>query len=280
MNPDEEKIRTPIAEQAGEWFVAHDEEPLGAHDAAALAAWLKTSPAHIEEFLGVSAVVRDLKQARSDPQYSLEAILARAHAAEESPVRGLWPRFSGTVRGDHFMAWRPAAAAMAAILVVGVAVLLAWPPAATRKGPALAGATTLHFETRHGEQATQHLPDGSILQLDTDTAVSVRYSRGERVVVIDSGRAAFDVSHESGRAFRVQAGPAEIIDLGTRFDVRLEQGSTLVTVLEGRVDVAPMSVGQDRAPQLVELGADQQVRVGREAWPATPVAVDARSATS
>jgi transmembrane sensor len=280
MNPDEEKIRTPLAEQAGEWFVAHDEQPLDAQEAAALAAWLKTSPAHIEEFLGVSAVVRDLKQARSDPQYSIEAILSRARAADENPVRGFWPRFSGAVRGERLMAWRPAAGAMAAIVVVGVALLLAWPPAATRKGATLAGVTTLRFATRHGEQARQQLPDGSILQLDTDTAVSVRYTRGERLVFLDAGRAAFDVSHESGRAFRVQAGPAEIIDLGTRFDVRLEQGSTLVTVLEGRVDVAPMASGQGQAPQVVQLGADQQGRVGRDAWPATPVAVDARSATA
>ena len=52
MNSNEEQVRAAIAEQAGEWFVANDEEPLDARDAAALAAWFKVSPVHIEEFLG------------------------------------------------------------------------------------------------------------------------------------------------------------------------------------------------------------------------------------
>ncbi len=62
MNSNEEKIRAAIAEQAGEWFVANDEGPLDARDSAALAAWLKTSPVHIEEFLGVSVIARDLQR--------------------------------------------------------------------------------------------------------------------------------------------------------------------------------------------------------------------------
>jgi len=78
MISNEEKVRAAIAEQAGEWFVANDEAPLDTRDSAALAAWLKTSPVHIEEFLGVSTIARDLKEARTDSEYSLEAVLARA----------------------------------------------------------------------------------------------------------------------------------------------------------------------------------------------------------
>ncbi len=63
--------------------MANDEGPLDARDSAALAAWLKTSPVHVEEFLGVSAIARDLKEARTDPEYSLEAILARARAEDD-----------------------------------------------------------------------------------------------------------------------------------------------------------------------------------------------------
>ena len=76
MNSSEEQVRAAIAEQAGEWFVASDEGSLNARDSETLAAWLKTSPVHIEEFLGVSAIARDLKEARTDPEYSLDAILA------------------------------------------------------------------------------------------------------------------------------------------------------------------------------------------------------------
>src|SRR5579862_5508870 len=98
MMSNEETIRAAIAEQAGEWFVANDEGPLDAHDSEALAAWLMTSPVHIEEFLGVATIARDLADARSDPDYSLESILARARNVDDTPVQPLWPRVVEVVR--------------------------------------------------------------------------------------------------------------------------------------------------------------------------------------
>jgi transmembrane sensor len=280
MNSNEEKSRAAIAEQAGEWFVANDEGPLDARDAAALAAWFKASPAHIEEFLGVSAVVRDLKQARTDPQYSLEAILARARAEDEEPVQRLWPRLTETVRGRPFGGWLPAAATMAVIALLGVGLLMKWNLRSTGHLAAPEDIAAIHFETRHGEQLTQRLADNSVLHLNTASAVSIRYSKSERFVMLESGQATFEVAHETNRAFRVHAGSADIIDLGTRFDVRLDEGSTVVTVVEGRVTVGPTASGQSPLLRPIELYADQQVRVTEGAWPATPVAVDATRTTA
>jgi transmembrane sensor len=280
MNSNEEKSRAAIAEQAGEWFVANDEKSLDVRDAAALAAWFKASPVHIEEFLGVSAVARDLKNARTDPQYSLEAILARARAEDEGSVQRLWPRDTQTIRGGPFGRWLPAAAAMAACTLLSVGVLLRWNLRSTERPAAPKGVAALHFETRHGEQLTQRLADNSVLHLNTDSAVSIRYSKGERLVTLSSGQASFEVTHEASRAFRVHAGSADITDLGTKFDVRLDEGSTVITVVEGRVTVGPTTSGQSPSLQPIELNADQQVRVAAGVWPAVPVAVDAEHATA
>jgi ferric-dicitrate binding protein FerR (iron transport regulator) len=95
MNFNDEQVRAAIAEQASEWLVASDERPLDARDAAALAAWLKTSPVHVEEFLGVSAVARDLREARADPEYALDAILARASRSGSNPLAAHGRRLSG-----------------------------------------------------------------------------------------------------------------------------------------------------------------------------------------
>src|SRR5258708_39124052 len=113
MNANEDRIRATIAEQAGEWLVANDAGPLDAQDSAALAAWLKTSPVHIEEFLAISTIARDLKEAHIDSEYSLEAILARARAAEDTRVQRLWPRVIEAVRGGTSGRWLPAPGAMA-----------------------------------------------------------------------------------------------------------------------------------------------------------------------
>jgi transmembrane sensor len=278
MNSNDEQIRAAITEQASEWFVANEEGPIDARDSAALAAWFSTSPVHIEEFLGVSVVARDLKEAGTDPEYSLEAILARAGAEEGAPVQRLWPRVIEAVRGTPSGRWFPAVAAM--IVVLSLGLLITWNLRPTGRPAVLTGIATLHFETGHGEQITQRLADNSVLHLNTDSAVSVRYSNSERLVTLMSGQAEIEVAHEANRAFRVHTRSADIIDIGTQFDVRLEQGSTVVTVVQGRVAVAPQSSSPNSAVGSIELTANQQLRVTEGQWPATPVTVDAERTTS
>jgi transmembrane sensor len=288
MISNEEKVRAAIAEQAGEWLVANDEEPLDVRDSAALSAWLKSSPVHIEEFLGVSAIARDLKEARTDPEYSLEAILARAQAEDDPPVRPLWARVIGAVLGEPSRRWLPAAVAMAACAVLSLGLLLTWNVRPIQQPSTADGTTALRFETRHGEQLTRRLADNSILHLDTDSAVTIRYDKNERLVMLTSGQAEFEVAHKADRAFRVIAGSAEVVDLGTKFDVRLEHDSTVVTVVEGRVAVGPSQTleelgtnsGQSQAPRFVQLSADQQIRVTEGEWPAAPITVDAQRTTA
>src|SRR2546423_8456244 len=98
MIPNEDKVRAAIAEQAGEWLVANDDGPLEARDSAALAAWLKASPVHVEEFLGGSVIPRDLREARRDPEYSLETVLAHARAEADTPIRPPWRPLIAPVR--------------------------------------------------------------------------------------------------------------------------------------------------------------------------------------
>jgi len=145
--------------------------------------------------------------------------------------------------------------------------------------PVAESITELRFETRHGEQLSRRLADNSVLHLNTDSAVTIRYGKTERLVTLTSGQASFEVAHEPGRPFRVLAGSAEVVDIGTQFDVRLEQNSTVVTVVEGRVEVRP-NARQPQAERFVELAAGQQVSVAEGEWPAVPMMVDVQSTTA
>jgi len=288
MISNEEKVRAAIAEQAGEWLVASDEGPLGTQEAAALAGWLKTSPVHVEEFLGVSAVARDLREARADPEYTLEAILARARAEDDTPVQPLWSRLVSAVGGQPRGRLLTATMSIAAFAVLTFAWFLSWNVTPAGHPSVSGGTTALHFETHHGEQLSRRLADNSILHLNTDSAVTIRYGKNERLVVLTSGQADFEVAHEPNRAFRVIAGLAEVVDLGTKFDVRLEHDSTVVTVVEGRVAVGPSpylgkvgtNLSQNHPPRFVQLSADQQIRVAEGEWPATPAPVDSQRTTA
>ena len=224
MSSKGEQIRAAIAEEAGEWFVANEEGPLDAPDSAALAAWLKTSPLHVEEFLGVSVIARDLKEARTDPQYSIEAILGRAREEGGAAVQPFWPRVVLAAR-HRPRRWLPLAVTIAACTLLSLGALLTWKFGLTHHSPPAEGVAAMYFRTGHGEQLTHRLADDSVLHLDTDSAVTIRYSNNERLVTLIAGQADFEVAHEPNRPFRVLAGSAEIIDIGTKFDVRLEQRS-------------------------------------------------------
>jgi transmembrane sensor len=287
MISNDEQMRNAIAEQAAEWFVANDEGPLDEQQSAALVGWLKASPIHVEEFLRVAAVARDLPTACAHPAHSAAALLARARAEAEGAVESWWSRLLAPLTDVPARRWRTAAVAVAALGVASVALLLSrhLGPVAPLTAPE--AVAMLHYSTHHGELETYRLADNSVLHLNTDTDLTVSYSKSERLVTLASGEAAFEVTHEPGRAFRVLAGPAQVVDLGTRFDVRLEDHSSVVTVVEGRVAVAPSPTlgtsganGSQTQPQSVELGAGQQLNVAAGAWPATPVSVDAQRTTA
>jgi transmembrane sensor len=277
MSAREDQVRNLIARDAADWFVA-SRAGLTATERNGFATWLKASPVHVEEYLALEVIGRDLRKACEASQYSIDELLVRALREEETPVRSFWQRPVEGLRTPS-PRWQAAAMAMAVLGVVTLGLLALWNlrPIAPVSAPAV---TTLHFETRHGEQQTHRLADNSILHLNTDTAVTVRYGDNERLVVLTSGEAEFEVAHVPAPPFRVFAGRAEILDLGTRFDVRLKDESTLVTVVEGRIAVGLSgsagsgSPNQGQTPQLVQVDAGQQITVADGEWPATPAAVD------
>jgi transmembrane sensor len=287
MTSKDEQVRTALAEQASEWLVANDEAPLGAEESAALVAWLKASPIHIDEFLGVARIVRDVRAAGTGPEYAVETLLARARAEDDSPIRSFWSRVFATLREALVPRWRSVGVTLAAVGTAIAGVLFLWRVGPVAPGSAPVEATALHFETRHGEQQTYRLADDSVLHLNTDSAVTIWYSRVQRLVILNAGEADFEVAAEPNRAFRVLAGRAEVVDLGTVFDVRLQKDSTVVTVVEGRVAVAPSAVRLEDGTEVpsqnqrsVQLAANQQMSVAEGQWPPSLVAVDAQRTTA
>jgi transmembrane sensor len=124
---------------------------------------------------------------------------------------------------------------------------------------------------------TQRLADDSVLRLNTDTAVTIRYGRDSRIVRVERGEAVFEVTHDPKRPFTVLAGPARVTAVGTRFDVYLVQGATTVTVMQGAVSVAPVAQAAGAA---VQVDAGEQVRLTGTRWTSLPAAVDSARATA
>ena len=283
MTSRDEQVRDAIAAQASEWFVVNDETPLVGEDSAALVAWLKASPQHVEEFLGVAGVARDLHAAGADAAYSIDALLARARA-EEPAGPSAARTFAAIVRAP-LRTWGFAVLTAAALGLLGIGVL--WQLRMARQVAVQPASAAVQVQSRHGEQRTYRLADGSLLHLNTDSAVTVRYGRTERRIELEAGEAAFEVRHDADRVFRVVAGPAVVVDLGTRFDVRLRPDTAVITVVEGRVAVEPSPdvgkggvPGLNHPPHAVEMSANQQLSVTRGRWPAEAANVDALHTTA
>jgi transmembrane sensor len=257
MSTDEEKVREIIASQAGEWVAAHKAGPLEAADRRAFFAWLTSSPLHVEEYLGVALLSRRLPIAADDPDMPLEAILERVRdkadnvATIGSTRRSLWavPRVF-----PRRWLW---AAVPATAVAIGMA-LYWW------------GAdhvTAERYATRHGEIRSWRLRDNSTLRLNTDTSVTARYSRFERLIEINRGEALFEVAHETDRPFRVVAGTASAVAVGTIFSVYREARSVLVTVVQGRVAVS--AAAARGGPVSAAAGEQVRVKDGEPPDPAT-----------
>ncbi|OBU47851.1 FecR family protein [Stenotrophomonas maltophilia] len=117
-------------------------------------------------------------------------------------------------------------------------------------------------------QAT--LPDGSRVLLDADTRLQVQWRLRTRQVVLMRGRARFDVVHSRWRRFQVDAGPLQVRNYGTVFDVDREGARSSVTLWKGDVGVR---VGDGRAEQRLRPG--QRLRVDPGLAPtAGPVAAE------
>jgi len=284
MSEREEQVRSLIAQDAADWFVA-SRAGLTANERDDFATWLKASPVHVEEYLALEVIGRNLRAACEASQNSVDELLDRARREEDKLVRPFWARLAEGLRTPA-PRLQAAAMVMAALGVVSLGLLVLWNLRPSARVSTPLPDTALHFETRHGEQQTHRLADNSILHLNTDTAVTVRYGDNERLLVLTAGEAEFEVAHAPERPFRVFAGRAEIVDLGTKFDVRLKDNSTLVTVAEGRIAVGLSASAESGSPnqgytrQLVQVNAGQQLTVADEEWPATPVTVDAQRTTA
>jgi transmembrane sensor len=280
MNASDPQIRSAITQVAADWYAAHRAGPLAETERAAFLAWLKASPVHIEEYLGVAAVERTLAAATDDPPMSMDALVEMARGdptgvvvdiagpsvryqpARVRPARHLWQRIAVT-----------ACVSVAAICVLWV----------VRGGDGFGAIKT--YRTGHGEQRAWPLPDGSTLHVNTDTAVTVRFSSAERLVEVDHGQVAVEVAHDARRAFRVHAGSTDATAVGTEFDVYRRPDSTLISVVTGQVAVSvgkfvPPQNSPAELPSGLRVGAGQRVRVIGGVLPPAAEPTDVRETTA
>lgn len=96
------------------------------------------------------------------------------------------------------------------------------------------GSSTYDVATGAGERRVIALQDGSRIALNGSTHL-VLDRDDPRFARVEQGEALFTVVHDDARPFRVEAGEARLVDMGTVFNVVHDGGRTDVAVSEGAV---------------------------------------------
>jgi transmembrane sensor len=118
------------------------------------------------------------------------------------------------------------------------------------------------YATDIGEQRTVRLADGSTVELNALSRITVTLSKTLRDIELTRGQALFHVAKDGARPFIVQSEGVTVGAVGTQFDVYRKRNGTTVTVLEGEVAVVPKRDSraereEDSAPSILGSRSDE-----------------------
>jgi transmembrane sensor len=199
-------------QEAADWLTRLQRPEVDETDWLAFDAWL-SEPGAQEAYDAIQAVDEEIFQRGS---------AVRGELAEPRRV---------AVKRTFSIDWRWLGGLGAAAAATAVAITIApW-------GELLPQPDTL-YTTAKGESRALQLADGTRIDLNTDSHLSVRLEKDARRVTVHEGQALFDVAHDSARPFLITAGDETVRVVGTRFDVRRRDGQLSVTVLRGLVEVS------------------------------------------
>lgn len=245
---DANERRARASAEAAEWWAKLQSDDKSPQQRAEFVDWLRESAVHVAELLRVARVHAALEQLQrwerigtdgSGEDDNVVALPAAAACATAQPLPR--PLASGEIRtgkgGDGHCSARVrgriargrhwAIAAGVCLIVIATIWFARWSPGQI-------------IQTELGERREVSLADGSIVQVDPETRLRVKFDDQVRDVSLERGRALFRVAKNPSRPFLVHANGTLVRALGTAFGVERQRQSVVVTVAEGKVAVFPM----------------------------------------
>jgi transmembrane sensor len=160
-----------------------------------------------------------------------------AHQAAYGEFKNLWADLKDVpIPSDRLKKLRMSRrAATSSIVSIGIIAILS----VTLYRMGFVDHMRADYYTVVGEVRSVTLADGSRVDLNTDSAITVRYSQGERTIQLLRGEAFFDVARNPERPFVVDESSLQATALGTQYSVRAASDDSLGTVRveRGRVEV-------------------------------------------
>lgn len=211
-----------LLEEAADWLLKTQEQTLDTQQAAAFQHWLSSSPAHREAWHRVERLTDKFGILPS------EVSLSTLDRPDDERRRAL----------------------LAKMVLLAISVPAGWGTWRLAQRQAFMS----DYVTRIGEIQTHTLQEGSIITLNTNSAVDVTLNNQNRLLALRKGEVHIQTSPQTvPRPFEVTIPDGKLRALGTRFTVRLLSRQTHLAVYEGSVKVTPSHY----SAKIVEAG--QQV---------------------
>lgn len=138
-----------------------------------------------------------------------------------------------------------------------------------------------YYDSGVGQYQQITLQDGSVIELNTDTAVAILIDENSRDIELLRGEAFFTVASDKTKPFIVSVGNAKVKALGTAFNIyRQTEQQSVVSVVEGVVRVSEISGTSISAPQSKVLLANDRVLVGESTGLSEPEASSLEQVTA
>lgn len=196
------------------WLLKLEDVPAQSREQRAFEHWLQQCPSHQAAWQRVNAL--------------LEGPLADLHQAEQRNP-GQLAMASRSLRAQPSPSRRKVLGGGLAMILLG----LGSAGLVHRRTPL--GDLLADLHTGTGERRAVTLSDGSRLRLNARTAVDLRFTASQRLLVLRDGELQVDVVAETDRPFIVSTRQGQVQALGTRFTVRQDEQQSLVAVQEHAV---------------------------------------------
>ena len=220
--------------EASEWFTRLRGPEAQAPDTRAqFTEWLLRSPSHVQEYLAVSRAWSASMPAK-EGEYSVEALTAAALADLKDTGAGKVIALASSGRAHQPAHPEPRRSPVlkrsiaAAIAVVALGTV-AWLLVDRYSGS--------YIRTGIGELRSVTLADGSVVDINTNSAIRIDVDGPRRALSLLHGEARFKVAKDPLRPFIVTTPQATVRAVGTVFNVQAQDVRTAVAVLEGVVEV-------------------------------------------
>ncbi len=240
----QQTLTDQTADEAGRWDARLRAPDCTDADRALFAAWREADPAHRAAFEQSQTIVAALRHDRSR---------ADVRALRDEALRVV------NAHRRRRLAWAAVAAGVVAFgagLAVWQTAAGDWIRAPLRDLAARLTGTEI-YATGTGQRSTFTLEDGSTVELNAQSRIQVDYSESQRSIELIEGQALFNVAKNPRRPFVVRAGNRNIVAVGTQFDVRLDDRSVQVTLLEGKVRIERQDEGNVSTDTNPVSGSDE-----------------------